>query len=109
MKVLLDENMPQRMRLMIPDHEVYTVGYLGWKSTQNGALLRRAADAGFDVLISTDTGIQYEQNIAELPIAVILLRAKTNQLPDLIPLLHDVIIALLNLEPLSFQIIPSPS
>ena len=46
MKVLLDEDLPHRLRLLIPDHEVVSVGYAGWKGLKNGELLRTAEAAG---------------------------------------------------------------
>lgn len=58
MKILLDENMPEKYRQLIPDHEVFTVGYLGWKGVRNGQLLAGAAKQGFDVLITLDSGME---------------------------------------------------
>ena len=58
-------------------HEVFTVAYLGWSALENGELLSRAASNGFDVVLSQDQGIEYEQNLTKLPLAVLLLRGKT--------------------------------
>ncbi len=106
MKVLLDENLPHDMRLLIPGHEVFTVAYLGWAGTTNGALLRRAAESGFDVLVSKDSGIEFEQNLGELPLAVILLRARSNSIDDIKPLLPQLLIALTSISPHAIVRVP---
>jgi hypothetical protein len=71
--VLLDENLPHRLRLLIPGHDVRTVDFQGWKSLNNGALLKAAEDAGFDVMITADRGIQYQQNVGSRKIAIVIL------------------------------------
>ena len=75
MKVLLDENLPHAVRHLLPGHDVYTVKWLGWTSTRNGALLRRAAENGFDVMLTLDNGVPYQQNLETLPIAVVVMSA----------------------------------
>lgn len=62
MLVLLDENLPHRLRLLIPGHDVRTVDYQGWKSLSNGELLQAAEDAGFSVMVKADKGMHYQQN-----------------------------------------------
>jgi hypothetical protein len=71
--VLLDENPPHRLRTLIRGHDVRTVNYQGWKSLSNGALLQAAEDAGFDVVVTADQGIQYQQNIQGRKIAIVIL------------------------------------
>jgi hypothetical protein len=96
MKVLLDENLPHRLRPLIKGHDVYTVGYLGWSGTVNGALLKRAAEEGFAAMLTMDNGVPYEQNLAALPLAVIVLRAPSNNilhLTPLVPQIHSVLAA----------------
>jgi len=58
MKVLLDENLPHELRHLITGHDVFTVTYMGWSGLRNGALLARATEAGFDALITLDSGIE---------------------------------------------------
>jgi hypothetical protein len=53
-KVLLDEDLPHKLRMAIPNHEVSTVAYVGWAGLKNGALLRAAEDAGFEVFVTAD-------------------------------------------------------
>ena len=69
MKLLLDENLPHQMRLELPNHEIFTAAYMKWNRIENGELLRLAAEAGFDAVITNDRGLEYEQNLHELPVA----------------------------------------
>lgn len=99
MKVLLDENLPIDLRHFLPGHEVFTVDYMKWKGLANGELLRQAAEDGFNVLLSKDSGIAYQQNPKRLVISIVLIRAQTNALEDLIPLIPAVLNALSSIEP----------
>jgi len=54
MKLLLDENLPHKLRFMIPGHDCFTVTYMGWEGIGNGDLLQLAAAEGFTALISND-------------------------------------------------------
>jgi hypothetical protein len=59
---------------------------LGWSGVKNGILLARAAASGFDVMVTMDSGVPYQQNLAALPLAVIVLSAPSNDIDDLRPL-----------------------
>ena len=58
MKILLDENLPHDLRHFLPAHEVFTVAYMGWPGIENGELLERAGDSGFDVMLTKDSGVE---------------------------------------------------
>ncbi|CAN5754435.1 hypothetical protein BH23GEM7_BH23GEM7_24340 [soil metagenome] len=73
MRVLLDDCVPQKRRRELPGHEVRTVVEAGWSGMKNGPLLRLAAEQ-FDVLLTVDTNVQYQQNLARFPIAVVVNR-----------------------------------
>lgn len=74
MLVLLDENLPHKLRLLIPGHDVHTVAYQGWKALSNGALLNAAEEAGFDVLVTADQNLlSYQQNMHGRKLAVVVL------------------------------------
>lgn len=75
MKVLLDENLPHRLRNAISTHEVFTVRFLGWSGLKNGALLSAAERDGFEVFLTGDQTISYEQNLFVRRIAVVVLSA----------------------------------
>jgi predicted nuclease of predicted toxin-antitoxin system len=100
MKVLLDENLPHDFRpLLMPMHDVYTVAYLGWSGLENGDLLSAAAAQLFDLIVTLDSGVEHEQNLANLPIAVVILDAASNKIDDLRPLLPRLLHAMEALQP----------
>jgi predicted nuclease of predicted toxin-antitoxin system len=99
MKLLLDENLPQRLRHCLPGHDVATVHFMGWKGVENGALLRLAAAHGFDVLLTKDSGMKYQLNPASLPVAVVIINASTNTYDDIEPLLPLLLGSLSTLTP----------
>jgi len=91
MKLLLDESVPRRLKRVFPDgFDVLTVGDVGWTSTKNGELLRLAAAANFDVLITADKGFEHQHNVETLPIPVVILHSYRTTLADLLPLVPEV-------------------
>jgi hypothetical protein len=72
-KVLLDENLPHLLRHHLGAHDVVTVRYRGWAGLRNGELLKVAEQDGFDVLITGDQTLSYEQNLAGRRVAVVVL------------------------------------
>jgi hypothetical protein len=62
-KLLLDENIPHKLRAHLGSHETMTVAYMGWGSLKNGELLKAAEDAGFEVFVTGDRSLEYEQNM----------------------------------------------
>jgi len=59
---------------------------VGWSAVKNGELLRRAAAAGFEVLVTPDRNLEYQQNIPRAGLAVVVVRARTNRIEDITPL-----------------------
>ena len=93
-RVLLDECVPRRLRRELADFAVPTVPDEGWAHRRNGALLRLMVDAGFPTFVTMDRNLAYQQHVASIGAAVVVLRARTNRLHDLLPLaprLRDVI------------------
>jgi hypothetical protein len=72
-KVLLDENLAQRLRKNLGAYEVYTVSYKGWAGLKNGELLRAAENDGIEVFLTGDQTLPFEQNLTERTIAVVAL------------------------------------
>lgn len=99
MRVLLDECLPRRLRRGLPGHEVRTVQELGWSGTKNGALLRRAATDGFEVFVTVDRNLEHQQHVPGLDLAVVALRARSNDVADLEPLMPAVLGLLPTLAP----------
>ena len=84
MKVLLDECVPARLSRLLSQHEVSTAQKAGWSGIKNGELLRRAA-ADFDAFITVDRNLAFQQNQSNLPIPVIVINSRSNNLKDIEP------------------------
>jgi hypothetical protein len=83
MKVLLDENMPRRLRRDFPEHEVYTVRDKGWNGFKNGELLSAMISDGFQVPITFDKNLPHQQNFSKYPVAVLLLTRRIQSIQRL--------------------------
>ena len=102
MKVLLDENLPIDLRHFLAGHQTFTVAFMGWKGLSNGTLLARAAADGFDVVVIRDSGVQYQQNLSNLPVAVIMLPKRAQKLEDLVPLIPALLMTIGSIAPKTF-------
>ena len=98
MRLLLDESLPYRLKNVLPGHQVNTVAEMGWKSFSNGELLARASGL-FQVFLTADTKLQYQQDVARFDIAVIVLNARRNRFQDYEPLIHRLLEAIPRLRP----------
>lgn len=98
MRILLDESMPNPIRLMLIGHVVQTVVECGWEGISNGKLLALAA-ASFDVLVTADRNIKYQQNLKKLPVAVVVLITPDGLLPSFQQLVPKLLVALRQLKP----------
>lgn len=90
MRILLDECAPRPLKRELADYEIRTVVEMGWSGKKNGELLRLMSQEGFTVLLTTDQNLRYQQNLQQAGVAVIVLVAPSNRLPDLVPLIPDV-------------------
>ncbi len=90
MRVILDECVESRLAARLGAFEVRTVADQGWVGITNGQLLSRAA-AEFDVFVTVDRNLPFQQHLPKFDIAVILLRAKTNRVVDLIALVPELV------------------
>jgi predicted nuclease of predicted toxin-antitoxin system len=97
MKLLLDECTPARLRFDFPGHDAYTLEHAGLKGLKNGTLLR-AANADFDVLITVDQNLPYQQNLSELSLAIVIVVARSNRYSDLKTLVPNVLAALMRIK-----------
>ncbi len=105
MKILLDECTPRLLKRLLSDFEIATVQELGWTGITNGALLSQAEDQ-FDVFITTDKNLRYQQNLSGERLAIIQL--PTNQVPVVALLAPAVQEALARIKPGEFVEIPLP-
>lgn len=91
MKLLLDENLPKRLKRELNMFEVATVQEMGWRSKTNGELLRLMQGSGFSVLLTFDKNMQHQQNFAKYPITVLVLSALKAQFRYVKPLIPAII------------------
>ena len=98
MNILFDENFPRPLRRFLVGHSVRTAKQMGWAGIENGDLLA-IAQSEFDVVLTTDKGIKYQQNFTGRDIAVITLRAFDNRIRTLTPLMSQVLALLPAVEP----------
>lgn len=91
MRILLDECVDQRLRLLFPGHDCQTAGYAKLAGLKNGVLLAAAESAGFEVMITADQEIPYQQNLKLRRISILVLCAATNRLADLEMLIPDAL------------------
>jgi predicted nuclease of predicted toxin-antitoxin system len=97
-RVLLDGCVPSRLAAELQDHEVNTAPKMGWADLDEGPLLDAMAER-FDVLVTVDKSLPKQQRIDNRPLAVVVLRAKTNRLVDLLPLAPKLRAVLENARP----------
>jgi len=84
MKILLDESLPRKLRIDFrPEHEVWTVRDKGWLSKKNGELLRLMTDDNFEIFVTVDRNLSYQQNLKRLSVTIVVLVAKDNRLVTL--------------------------
>ena len=93
MRVLLDECVPRGLREQLPGHEVKTVAESGWAGVKNGELLRLAAQS-FDVLLTVDRNLEYQQNFVGAAVAVIVMNTPSNDIVALERLMPQVLEAI---------------
>lgn len=98
MRLLLDECLPKQLKREFIGHDVQTVPEAGLAGVKNGALLRRAAER-FDVFVTVDANLRYQQNTSQLSIAIVVLRAVSNDMSDLRPLMPAALASLPTLAP----------
>ena len=98
MRLLLDECVPRRLRRELSDHEVHTVPEMGWAAKENGELLELASNF-FDVFITADQRLSYQQDVARFSIAVVVLVARRNKIEFLLPLAPELRRMLTEVQP----------
>jgi predicted nuclease of predicted toxin-antitoxin system len=102
MRVLLDNNLDRRLARLLVGHEVTHARRLGWAELQNGDLIASGEAAGFDVLITGDKNLRYQQNLKDRRISIVTLNTRFIILQDIAPLAPKVLTALEELPEGSF-------
>ena len=98
MRIFLDECIDWRLSRDIIGHDVKTARQMGWLTIKNGELLALASQQ-FDIFVTVDRNLSFQQNLAGLPMAVIVLQATSNRLADLRPLVPSLLAAIKAYQP----------
>jgi hypothetical protein len=91
MRVLLDECVPRKLKVHLTGHDCQTAPEAGFAGKKNGELLKAAEEAGFHVFLTVDRGVEFQQNMKLRKIAVLLIRARSNRLADMLPLVPRIL------------------
>ena len=97
-RVLFDEDLPRQLRRDLTEFEVRTVQEQGWSSVKNGELLRRASQL-FDVFVTADQNLQYQQNVARFDIGIVVIESVDTRLPRLRASILKIRTAIVNVGP----------
>ena len=97
MKVFVDECVNRRLMRRLAGHTFVHIADTPLRSTKNGALLRAVAP-DYDVFLTRDRSLSFQQNLKRFPLAFVILRARSNSLADLLPLVPDLLAALGRIE-----------
>ncbi|MFM9904861.1 MAG: hypothetical protein ACKVQJ_09865 [Pyrinomonadaceae bacterium] len=100
MKILFDQGTPVPLRKLLPEHTVVTAYELGWQTLENGSLIAAAEADGFEVIITTDQNLKYQQNLADRSISILVLSSTSwPRIRDNAAAIRE---ALNNIDPASF-------
>jgi hypothetical protein len=98
-RVLVDQCLPRHLAAELTGHEATTVRAQRWLGLRNGVLLRAAVEAGFDIFITNDSSIEFQQNVKRIGIAVIALVGFRNRIQDLRPVVARILNELTTITP----------
>lgn len=104
-RVLFDEDIPRQLRRELPGFEIRTVPEVGWAGLKNGELLRRA-EGLFDVFVTADRKLPFQQNLPAFSLGVVVLMAGSTKLEDLRPLAHEISQAIEAVQPHQLVLVP---
>lgn len=99
MKILLDHNLDRRLKTYLTGHDTATTQEKGWANVVNGELLKLAESNAFDILLTADSNIKNQQNLAQRRIAILVLRAFNNRLTTHTEMVNDIVEALELIQP----------
>jgi Domain of unknown function (DUF5615) len=101
MRILIDESLPRNLKGLLAGHEAQTVALAGWSGIKNGSLLK-LAQTRFDLFLTADQSIEFQQNLNKLPISVLVLVMVNNRIETIVPLLPAILKALDQVQPRTF-------
>src|SRR5574342_268228 len=91
MKILIDECIPKRVKSLLKGFSVFTSHEMGWTSLENGDLMRAAVEKQFDVLLTVDKHLEFQQNIRDFKLTVVVLDVHINKIELISPLIPKLI------------------
>ena len=94
MKILLDESLPEQLANELGEHEVITVSQMGWKGKKNGELIQLIQKEEFQVFITVDKNLRYQQNLKNLPFTIIVLFVYRTKMEYIVKFLPEIKIPL---------------
>ena len=89
MKILLDECVTKKLKPFLHEHEVFTVTNMNWNGLKNGNLMSKAVEENFDILLTIDKNLAFQQNTKDFEISIVVSNAKTSKIENLIPLASE--------------------
>jgi predicted nuclease of predicted toxin-antitoxin system len=92
MKILLDECVTKHLKPHLAEHEVFTVHEMNWSGIKNGRLMAFCVEQSFDILLTIDKNLQYQQNLYQYPISIVVLNSfssKVEELTIFLPILNE--------------------
>jgi predicted nuclease of predicted toxin-antitoxin system len=107
-RILLDEQLPRQLARQFSGHYARTVQQQGWVGSGNGELLRQAAADGFEIFVTADQNLQFQQNLTGSPLSVMVLIAPSNKLEDLLPLVPSLLQAIRDARPGEIRQVRTP-
>ncbi len=105
MRILLDECLPGKLKGLLQGYDVRTVREMGWSGFLNGDLMKAAIEGGFNVFITADKNLRYQQNIANYDISIILLSLLINKLERIKPMIPELVEILPKIEKRKFYML----
>ena len=99
MKILLDECVTKKLKIYLKDFEVYTVNELGWNGAKNGKLMTLCVENAFDILLTIDKNMAYQQNMDKYKVSIAVLNAATSKIEELSLFIPAFILQAPALEP----------
>ena len=84
MKILLDECVTKKLKPHLSGHEVYTVWEMGWSGIKNGKLMGLCVENNFEILLTIDKNLQYQQNLDLFPISILIINSTSSKIEELI-------------------------
>lgn len=109
MRILLDECLPKDLAGELFGHHVKTVPQAGWASISNGKLLALIAASGkFDVILTVDKNLPQQNKTKTLPFAIVVLRAKSNRLPHILPFASEILRRVAEFQPGEIYVLSQP-